>query len=76
MDPGLVKPEVIAAENGPFQPFLLPAQGSTLDRSQVPCLKDCSDTGKLRYSEEVLEFKHLNLFKNHVERVHGVKLRA
>ncbi|KAK4101194.1 hypothetical protein N658DRAFT_496494 [Parathielavia hyrcaniae] len=26
--------------------------------------------------EEALEFKHLNHFKNHVERVHGVKLRA
>ena len=25
---------------------------------------------------EALEFKHLNHFKNHVERVHGVKLRA
>ncbi|KAK4096626.1 hypothetical protein N658DRAFT_501359 [Parathielavia hyrcaniae] len=27
-------------------------------------------------SEEALEFKHMNHFKNHVERVHGVKLRA
>ncbi|KAK4221693.1 FluG domain-containing protein [Podospora fimiseda] len=26
--------------------------------------------------EEALEFKHLNHFKNHVEQVHGVKLRA
>jgi hypothetical protein len=26
--------------------------------------------------EEALEFKHLNHFRNHVERVHGVKLRA
>lgn len=26
--------------------------------------------------EEALEFKHLNHFKNHVESVHGVKLRA
>lgn len=26
--------------------------------------------------EEALEFKHLNHFKNHVERVHGVRLRA
>lgn len=26
--------------------------------------------------EETLEFKHLNHFKNHVERVHGVRLRA
>ena len=26
--------------------------------------------------EEALEFKHVNHFKNHVERVHGVKLRA
>ena len=26
--------------------------------------------------EEALEFKHLNHFKNHVEKVHGVKLRA
>ncbi|KAK4195369.1 hypothetical protein QBC40DRAFT_310712 [Triangularia verruculosa] len=26
--------------------------------------------------EEELEFKHLNHFKNHVERIHGVRLRA
>jgi hypothetical protein len=25
---------------------------------------------------EILEFKHLNHFKNHVERVYSVKLRA
>ncbi|KAL2192266.1 hypothetical protein P885DRAFT_79989 [Corynascus similis CBS 632.67] len=26
--------------------------------------------------EEALEFKHLNHFKNHVERVHGVRVRV
>ncbi|KAK3682380.1 FluG domain-containing protein [Podospora appendiculata] len=30
----------------------------------------------LKCKEEALEFKHLNHFKNHVESVHGVKLRA
>lgn len=29
-----------------------------------------------KYKEEALEFKHLNHFKNYVESVHGVKLRA
>ncbi len=26
--------------------------------------------------KEALEFKHLNHFKNHIEKVYGVKLRA
>ncbi len=30
----------------------------------------------LKCKEEALEFKHLNHCKNHVESVHGVKLRA
>jgi hypothetical protein len=29
-----------------------------------------------KYREEGLEFKHLNHFKNHVERFHGVRLQA
>ena len=29
-----------------------------------------------KYRDEALDFKHLNHFKNHVERIHGVKLRA
>jgi hypothetical protein len=30
----------------------------------------------LKYKEEALEFKHLNYFKNYIESVYGIKLRA
>ncbi|RYO87789.1 hypothetical protein DL766_004613 [Monosporascus sp. MC13-8B] len=43
------------------------------DRKHGPNLKPC-DHPKCR--ECAVEFKHLNHFKNHVERVHGVRLRA
>jgi hypothetical protein len=48
------------------------------DRKHAPQLGDMKQLlcNHPKCREEALEFKHLNHFKNHVERVHGVKLRA
>ena len=44
------------AKNRPLEPFLLPVQGSTLDRSPVPCLKDFSDASKLRDGKRAIVY--------------------
>ena len=44
------------AENRLLELFLFLAQGSTLDRSPVPRLKDFSDAGKLRYGERAIVY--------------------
>ena len=48
---------VILAENRPLEPFLFPAQGSTLDRSLVPCLEDFSDARKVRDGKRAIVYR-------------------
>lgn len=43
-----------STENRPFEPFLLPAKGSTLDWSPVVALKDLSDASELRRSKSAV----------------------
>ncbi|KAL2015096.1 hypothetical protein VTK56DRAFT_6310 [Thermocarpiscus australiensis] len=46
------------------------------DRKHAQPLKGAISYNHPQCRGEALEFKHLNHFKNHVERVHGVRLRA
>lgn len=48
---------VTLAKNRPLEPFLLLAQGSTLDRSPVPCLEDFSNASKVRGGKRAIVYR-------------------